>query len=355
MVTCAQQCVACTTGARVTRLARSSTLQLTVAATQFSACLRLPSTHGGCACTLPKHACMACMLRTHAPEQPGAATVCVAQCSSWICCSYRFSHSICSNLMEDTRCSLVVQMPGWTGLANARVTIFGDASPIPEELQEEASKVFSAKVGITMRMFQFACLDREQGTYCLHCLTPIPCSTQPGSNPMVRTHLKICCFNVQDSGSSNYRSSNFVYFRMNRITDIYFVGGFGTVQWLTPEEYLSSAPDAIVISGNPTKMLQVGGWDCARLLVARGEDKIRALVTRSCGMLLQMQRGRGRDRIFKWLERVDPERLRGLTGGQVYACVAAICLGGSAGVSQHALSTQEQHQKIVQTWLNKNL
>ena len=37
--------------------------------------------------------------------------------------------------MEDPRCSLVVQMPGWTGLANARVTIFGDVYQLPAEMQ----------------------------------------------------------------------------------------------------------------------------------------------------------------------------------------------------------------------------
>jgi putative heme iron utilization protein len=39
------------------------------------------------------------------------------------------------NLIEDPRCSLVVQMPGWTGLANARVTIFGDTYQLPADMQ----------------------------------------------------------------------------------------------------------------------------------------------------------------------------------------------------------------------------
>lgn len=39
------------------------------------------------------------------------------------------------NLIEDPRCSLVVQMPGWTGLANARVTIFGDVYQLPPDMQ----------------------------------------------------------------------------------------------------------------------------------------------------------------------------------------------------------------------------
>lgn len=44
---------------------------------------------------------------------------------------------------------------------------------------------------------------------------------------------------------------------MDRIVDIYFVGGFGTVQWIVPNEYLTSNPDEIVLS-NPNKILQVG-------------------------------------------------------------------------------------------------
>jgi hypothetical protein len=39
------------------------------------------------------------------------------------------------NLREDPRCSLVVQMHGWTGLANARATIFGDVYQLPPDMQ----------------------------------------------------------------------------------------------------------------------------------------------------------------------------------------------------------------------------
>jgi len=41
--------------------------------------------------------------------------------------------------MEDPRCSLVMQMPGWGGLANARVTMFGDVYKLPKELQSPAA------------------------------------------------------------------------------------------------------------------------------------------------------------------------------------------------------------------------
>jgi hypothetical protein len=37
--------------------------------------------------------------------------------------------------------SLVVQLPGWTGLANARVTIFGDVYQLPKDMQDAAREV----------------------------------------------------------------------------------------------------------------------------------------------------------------------------------------------------------------------
>ncbi|TYG88999.1 hypothetical protein ES288_A12G066000v1 [Gossypium darwinii] len=39
------------------------------------------------------------------------------------------------NLLADPRCTLVVQIPGWSGLSNARVMIFGDAYPLLEHQQ----------------------------------------------------------------------------------------------------------------------------------------------------------------------------------------------------------------------------
>ncbi|XVF23204.1 hypothetical protein REPUB_Repub13aG0016900 [Reevesia pubescens] len=49
------------------------------------------------------------------------------------------------NLLADPRCTLVVQIPGWSGLSNARVTIFGDVYPLPEHQQEWAHKQYIAK------------------------------------------------------------------------------------------------------------------------------------------------------------------------------------------------------------------
>ncbi|KAL8466515.1 hypothetical protein ACS0TY_035554 [Phlomoides rotata] len=49
------------------------------------------------------------------------------------------------NLLADPKCSLVVQTPGWSGLSNARVTIFGDVYPLPEDQQEWAHKLYMEK------------------------------------------------------------------------------------------------------------------------------------------------------------------------------------------------------------------
>ena len=45
------------------------------------------------------------------------------------------------NILEDPRCTLVVQMPGWQGLSNARVTMFGEIYKLPNDMQEAAREV----------------------------------------------------------------------------------------------------------------------------------------------------------------------------------------------------------------------
>ncbi|KAJ4887053.1 Pyridoxamine 5'-phosphate oxidase family protein [Raphanus sativus] len=101
------------------------------------------------------------------------------------------------NLLAEPRCSLVVQMPGWSGLSNARVTFFGDVYPLSQDEQEWAHKQYSAK----------------------HHHGP---SEQWG---------------------------NFHYFRMHNISDIYFIGGFGTVAWVDVKEYEALQPDKIAVDG----------------------------------------------------------------------------------------------------------
>ena len=51
-------------------------------------------------------------------------------------------------------------------------------------------------------------------------------------------------------------SGNYMFFRMHRISDIYFVGGFGTVQWVDVADYVAATPDQIVRS-QPHQTLQV--------------------------------------------------------------------------------------------------
>ena len=41
-------------------------------------------------------------------------------------------------------------------------------------------------------------------------------------------------------------SANASFFRMHRILDIFFVGGFGTVQWVSPGDYALERPDSVV-------------------------------------------------------------------------------------------------------------
>ncbi|XP_057968784.1 uncharacterized protein LOC131158150 [Malania oleifera] len=109
------------------------------------------------------------------------------------------------NLLADPRCTLVVQIPGWSGLSNARVTIFGDVLPLPEDQQEWAHKQYIAK--------------HHQGP-----------SQQWG---------------------------NFYYFRMQTISDIYFIGGFGTVAWVDVKEYEALKPDKIAVDGGEQNLKEL--------------------------------------------------------------------------------------------------
>lgn len=50
-------------------------------------------------------------------------------------------------------------------------------------------------------------------------------------------------------------SGNSLFFRMHRISDVYFVGGFGTVSWVNVAEYTAVKPDSIVMH-KPHRILQ---------------------------------------------------------------------------------------------------
>ncbi|KAH6831720.1 Pyridoxamine 5'-phosphate oxidase family protein [Perilla frutescens var. hirtella] len=109
------------------------------------------------------------------------------------------------NLLADPKCSLVVQTPGWSGLSNARVTIFGDVYPLPEDQQEWAHKQYIEK------------------------------------------HLQ----------GPSQQWGNFYYFRMQNISDIYFIGGFGTVAWVDVKEYEDLKPDKIAVDGGEQNLKEL--------------------------------------------------------------------------------------------------
>ncbi|XP_044486254.1 uncharacterized protein LOC123211532 [Mangifera indica] len=109
------------------------------------------------------------------------------------------------NLLADPKCTLVVKVPGWSGLSNARVTIFGDVYPLPEHQQEWAREQYIAK--------------HQQGP-----------SQQWG---------------------------NFYYFRMQNISDIYFIGGFGTVAWVDVKEYEALKPDKIAVDAGEQNLKEL--------------------------------------------------------------------------------------------------
>nr|CAB3483524.1 unnamed protein product [Digitaria exilis] len=48
---------------------------------------------------------------------------------------------------------------------------------------------------------------------------------------------------------SSQQWGNFYYYRMQNISDIYFIGGFGTVAWVDVKEYETIQPDKVAVDG----------------------------------------------------------------------------------------------------------
>ncbi|KAJ6846512.1 uncharacterized protein M6B38_281895 [Iris pallida] len=109
------------------------------------------------------------------------------------------------NLLANSRCTLGVQIPGWSGLSNARATLFGDVTPLPADQQEWARQHYLAK--------------------------------------------------HQQCGSQQW--GNFHYYRMHNISDIYFIGGFGTVAWIDVKEYEALQPDKIAVDGEEPNLKEL--------------------------------------------------------------------------------------------------
>jgi hypothetical protein len=96
-------------------------------------------------------------------------------------------------------------VPGWSGLSNARVTIFGDVVPLPADLQEWAHQQY------VLKHQQWA----------------------------------------------SHQWGNFYYYKMQTISDIYFIGGFGTVAWLDVKEYEALKPDKIATDGGEQSLKEL--------------------------------------------------------------------------------------------------
>lgn len=85
-------------------------------------------------------------------------------------------------------------------------------------------------------------------------------------------------------------SGNLVFFRMHRISDIYFVGGFGTVQWVDVANYMATKPDSIV-AADPQQTISVcrfRSWMYAVLV----RFKSYLLMVRSCSCLVDAPFGK---------------------------------------------------------------
>ncbi|PKA57561.1 hypothetical protein AXF42_Ash018536 [Apostasia shenzhenica] len=134
------------------------------------------------------------------------------------------------NLLADSRCTVVVQIPGWSGLSNARVTIFGDVVPLSADKQEWARQQFIAK--------------------------------------------------HQQWASQQW--GNFYYYRMDTISDIYFIGGFGTVQWIDVKEYEDLQPDKIAADGGEQNLKELNAIfskPLREILSTEGEIDDAALIS----------------------------------------------------------------------------
>ncbi|ONK69529.1 uncharacterized protein A4U43_C05F23940 [Asparagus officinalis] len=134
------------------------------------------------------------------------------------------------NLLADPRCTLVVQIPGWSGLSNARVTIFGDIVPLPADQQDWARQQYIAK--------------------------------------------------HQQWASQQW--GNFYYYRMQDISDIYFIGGFGTVQWVDVKEYEALLPDKIAADGGEQNLKELNAIfskPLRKILATEGEIDDAAFIS----------------------------------------------------------------------------
>ncbi|MBA0613095.1 hypothetical protein Godav_013605, partial [Gossypium davidsonii] len=121
-----------------------------------------------------------------------------------------------------------LQIPGWSGLSNARVTIFGDVYPLPEHEQIEVSSFSSWGHGCVVSQMAL-----ESGV-----LLPRRILVEWAHKQYIAKH--------QQGPSQQW--GNFYYFRMQNIRSA-LVYGFGTVAWIDVKEYEALKPDKIAVDG----------------------------------------------------------------------------------------------------------
>ncbi len=99
------------------------------------------------------------------------------------------------NMTADSRTSLLVTQPHWSGdpLASGRVTLMGNISPVPEEQLEQQRDLYLARY---------------------------------------------------DNAKYWVDYEDFAFYRM-KVLDVYFVGGFGVMGWVSAEEYGLAEPDPL--------------------------------------------------------------------------------------------------------------
>ena len=137
-------------------------------------------------------------------------------------------------------------MPGWSGLANARVTIFGEVGPLPEELQEAGRELFAAKQAASEELLAGSNGNGNGGNGVVSSSSSSSSgSAVPTTNTTNATRKSPSSPGSPQQKQRGFVSGNATLFRMHRISDIYFVGGFGTVSWVDPAEYAAARPDAV--------------------------------------------------------------------------------------------------------------
>ncbi|WVZ77908.1 hypothetical protein U9M48_025707 [Paspalum notatum var. saurae] len=202
------------------------------------------------------------------------------------------------NLLADPRCSLVVQITGWSGLSNTRVTIFGDVTPLPAE-QQVCTKIATDIISFP-EYCNFIVSDSVIFVFDVYTCEAIsgdvshihqkanPCRLADFWLILEWNYKKL----YQEWAHQLYASKhqqwasqqwgNFYYYRMHTISDIYFIGGFGTVAWIDVKEYEALRPDKVSISGGEQNFKELNSMfskPLKELLSTEGEVDDAAVIS----------------------------------------------------------------------------